>query len=367
MNYFNNLVFHILLEIQDFSDFCLYKLNKTLYNAIYKYRKATINNEWFLNNSIDLRYKFYKSVYSLTQISVQLQDFNFMGIDYNEFRILGKMKSLELNYCFGFKNQNISHLKNIQKLSLHGLDVDGNIRGIKILSNIKTLTLQNFNSLHLYPEQIILNSIDCLILENCNFNFIGTNLHTVTLIDLPNLTDVSMLGTVHTLTLKYLPNLTDVSMLGTVHTLTLIDLPNLTDVSMLGTVHTLNLRYLLNLTDVSMLGTVHTLTIHNCSEISDVSMLGTVHTLTLSDLENLTDVSMLGTVHTLTLLELFKLKDVSMLGTVHTLTIKLCYKIKDVSMLGTVHTLTLLILPNITDVSMLGTVHTLKINLNIIE
>ena len=69
------------------------------------------------------------------------------------------------------------------------------------------------------------------------------------------------------ITLENIPELTDVSALGSVHSLELIDCPNITDVSALGSVHSLILKYCDGIKDVSALGSVHSLQIWRCPNI----------------------------------------------------------------------------------------------------
>jgi len=86
-----------------------------------------------------------------------------------------------------------------------------------------------------------------------------------------DINDVTDLGHVHTLIIDGCSQVRDLSPLKNVHNLTLANLHNITDVSVLGMgkVHTLTLMYMNNITDVSALEGVTKLTVKQCKKILD--------------------------------------------------------------------------------------------------
>jgi hypothetical protein len=245
-------------------------------------------------------------------------------------------KTINLEYISGIKYSTILFNSSITVREIHNKLDDHQCK--LFLQNTELLPDHTFTScatIIIIPIELIELSTDetdiDIIISHIQDNPCSSyNIHifdTWSYLNDDYLYDFYAFKNVHTLTLNDCYNTTDIHELMNVHTLTINNLRDLTDVSALGSVHTLTLNNCRHISDVSTLGTVRNLTLCNCFLISDVSALGTVHNLVLDTCHNIADVSALGTVHNLILDDCYNITDISALGTVHNLTIRKCFNI----------------------------------------
>ena len=283
---------------------------------------------------------------------IELTSWN-SGIDVPDVSALGRLGAVSLNYS-KVGNDELGALQCVRWLNLYGA---ANLWDANMFKYVHTLSLAQCKQIS-----------DVSLLGNVHdLNLSGTNV-----------SDVSMLGKIHKLCLDGCSKIRDVSALGSVHTLSLYSCKNVVDVSALGGVHTLDLGSNLQIINVSALSNVHTLNLSNTGVV-DVSTLGGVHTLNLAD-TGVVGVSALGGVHTLNLSD-SDVTNVSALGRVHNLTLAGCTNVRsetfaalggnhrlnlaecditNVSNLASVHTL-ILANTHVSDVSMLGNVFDLNL------
>jgi hypothetical protein len=165
-----------------------------------------------------------------------------------------------------------------------------------------------------------------LLIEKSNKQLSLELSNKVDFVDLEDIEYIENIKKVHGLNLSN-TNINDVSIFSKVHTLSLNNCKNVSDVSALGGVHSLNLSNT-NISDVSIFSKVHTLSLNNCKNVSDVSALGGVHTLNLRN-TNVSDVSALAGVHILDLRCCWKVRDVSALNGVYKLNLCGCNNVDD--------------------------------------
>ena len=172
---------------------------------------------------------------------------------------------MSLNECQGFTD--VSALGRVHTLNLGFTDVHdvSNLVGVVDLdlsecriniNSLITLSTRNKNLKSLTLNRI--RGITDIILNTIVNNF--TNLSELSLVECQEFTDVSILGKLHILDLSE-TLIDDVRALSRVHTLYLINCPNISDVSSLVNVRNLYLRDSDEINDVSMLGNLEELDI----------------------------------------------------------------------------------------------------------
>lgn len=185
------------------------------------------------------------------------------------------------------------------------------------------------------------------------------NMKHLTIVNMPEVTDVSMFRHIETLVLNRLDNVVDVSVLGGpgsgVKKLTLRLLPKVVSLSGIGGVNHLILVRLDNVTSIADLegNAFQIFEANGLSKVSDISVLRNASSIALTNMPLVSNISALRGVKCVNLFDMAGVTDVSALRGVEKLRLVDLDNVSDVSMLRGVSSLSLHGLPKVTDVSRL--------------